>query len=87
MVLHRFQYLRLTADALHPGTTVRYHYRSGSSLATVVERTDRYVTFIGPECDGRFTRDQIEFLIEDGRLEVVLDDEYHVPEDAALTRE
>lgn len=80
MALHRFQY-RTTADALFPGTTVRYYYRTGDSLATVVERTERFVTFTGPECDGRFTHDQIDRLIEDDRLEVVLDDESHVPSD------
>lgn len=71
--------LRVTADALAPGTTVRYHYRTGNSLATVVERTDRYVTFVGGECDGTFTHDQIDRLIDDDRLQIVLDDETHVP--------
>ncbi|WP_049928696.1 hypothetical protein [Halopiger goleimassiliensis] len=84
MVFQRSRYVRTTADALFPGTTVRYHYRSGASLATVVERTERYVTFIGPECDGRFTHDQIDDLIEDDRLEVVLDDECHVSADRTL---
>ncbi|OVE83812.1 hypothetical protein [Natronolimnobius baerhuensis] len=81
MVRHRFSYARTTEAAIFPGTTVRYHYRTGDSLATVVERTDRFVTFIGPDCDGRFTHDQIDRLIDDDRLEVVLDDEYHVPDD------
>ncbi|ADD05688.1 uncharacterized protein Nmag_2119 [Natrialba magadii ATCC 43099] len=78
MVLHRWAY-RTSADALHPGTTVRYYYRTGDSLATVTERTERYVTFIGEECNGRFTHDQIDRLIRDGRLEVVLDDTDHLP--------
>ncbi|MDS0476621.1 hypothetical protein [Natrinema sp. 1APR25-10V2] len=77
MSLHRRQYLRITSDALHPGTTVRYYYRTGSSLATVVERTDGVVTFVGEDCDGRFTRSQIDRLFDEGRLEVVLDDEDH----------
>ncbi|MXV63228.1 hypothetical protein GS429_14355 [Natronorubrum sp. JWXQ-INN-674] len=81
MVRPRWRYTRTTADALHPGTTVRYHYRTGDSLATVVERTERFVTVVGEECDGRFTHDQIDRLIEDDRLEVVLDDESHVPDD------
>ncbi|QSX00969.1 hypothetical protein [Haloterrigena alkaliphila] len=82
MVFPRQIQFRTTVDAIHPGTTVRYHYRSGSSLATVVERTERYVTFVGPNCDGRFTHEQIDRLIEDDRLEVVLDDDHHVPVDA-----
>lgn len=81
MVRHRITSVRTTADALFPGTTVRYHYRTGDSLATVVERTDRFVTFVGEECDGRFTHDQIDRLIDDDRLEVVLDNEIHVPAD------
>ncbi|ELY56654.1 hypothetical protein [Natronolimnohabitans innermongolicus] len=81
MVCPRWKYARTTSDALFPGTTVRYYYRTGDSLATVVERTDRFVTFIGPECDGRFTDEQIDRLFEDDRLEVVLDDELHVPDD------
>ncbi|WP_306055263.1 hypothetical protein [Natronococcus wangiae] len=72
--------LRATGDALLPGTTVRYHYRTGSALATVVERTDEYVTFVGDDCDGRFTHDQIERLFASDRLQVVLDDELHAPE-------
>ena len=80
MTLHRRRYLRVTADALFPGTTVRYSYRTGSSLATVVERTDGIVTFVGEDCDGRFTHGQIDRLFADGRLEVVLDDENHTPD-------
>ena len=64
--------LRLTAAAIHPGTVVRYHYRTGSSLATVTEKCDRFLTFVGEDCDGRFTHDQIDRLIDDGRLQVVL---------------
>ena len=81
MAFHRAPSARTTADALFPGTTVHYRYRTGDSLATVVERTERFVTFVGAECDGRFTHEQITRLIDDGRLEVVLDDETHVPED------
>ncbi|WP_436346685.1 hypothetical protein [Natronorubrum sp. FCH18a] len=83
MVFPRSIPLRTTAAALFPGTTVHYSYRTGDSLATVVERTERFVTFVGEECDGRFTHEQINRLIDDGRLEVVLDDELHVPEDEA----
>ena len=79
MIGSRRRPVETTADALFPGTTVRYRYRTGDSLATVLERTDRFVTFVGPDCDGRFTHGQIDRLIEDGRLEVVLDDETHVP--------
>ena len=81
MVFPRPTTLRTTAAALFPGTTVHYSYRTGDSLATVVERTERFVTFVGEECDGRFTHEQIDRLIDDGRLEVVLDDETHVPDD------
>ena len=68
----RRRHLRLTAAAIHPGTVVRYHYRTGSSLATVTEKGDRFLTFVGESCDGRFTHDQIDRLIDDGRLQVVL---------------
>ncbi|WP_226480789.1 hypothetical protein [Natrinema amylolyticum] len=81
MTLHRREYLSVTAEALHPGATVRYHYRTGSSLATVVEQTDRLVTFVGEDCDGKFTHGQIDRLFADGRLEIVLDDEIHAPDD------
>ncbi|MGQ3411451.1 hypothetical protein [Natrinema versiforme] len=81
MTLHRRKYLSVTAEALHPGTTVRYYYRTGDSLATVVERTDRLVTFVGEDCDGRFTHGQIDRLFADGRLEIVLDDRIHTPAD------
>ncbi|MFP8951867.1 hypothetical protein ACLI4Z_02675 [Natrialbaceae archaeon A-arb3/5] len=81
MALHQWRSLRVTADAVLPGATVRYHYRGGSSLATVTERTERYVTFVGEDCDGRFTHDQIDRLIEADRLQVVLDNERHVPTD------
>lgn len=82
MTLHRRKYLRVTADALFPGTTVRYSYRTGNSLATVVERTESLVTFVGEDCDGRFTHSQIDRLFADGRLEIVLDDEIHTPGDS-----
>lgn len=65
-------YYTITSTALYPGTTVRYHYRDGNSLATVTERTDRYVTFVGDDCDGKFTHDQIERLFADDRLQLVL---------------
>ncbi|NUB90515.1 hypothetical protein HTZ84_15415 [Haloterrigena sp. SYSU A558-1] len=81
MIAPRRSSFRTTATALHPGTTVRYYYRTGDSLATVVEYTERFVTFVGPNCDGRFTHDQIDRLLEDDRLEVVLDDEMHLPDD------
>ena len=71
------KYRRVTVDAVHPGTTVRYHYREGSSLATVVEKTDRRVRFTGPDCNGAFNHDQIDRLIGEGRLQVVLDDVAH----------
>ncbi|SEH16945.1 hypothetical protein SAMN04487967_2877 [Natronorubrum sediminis] len=77
--------LQTTADALFPGTTVRYYYRTGDSLATVVDRSDRFITFLGTECDGRFTYDQIDRLFADDRLEVVLDDRTHVPGDDVTT--
>ena len=66
-----------TAAALFVGTTVRYHWRDDAGLATVVEATDDYVSFSGPDCNGRFSRDQIDRLFADGRLEVVLDDAWH----------
>ncbi|ELY68422.1 hypothetical protein [Natrinema versiforme] len=81
MALHRREFLSVTAEALHPGTTVRYRYRNGSSLATVVERTDRLVTFVGEDCDGTFTHGQIDRLFADDRLEIVLNDRIHAPAD------
>lgn len=77
--------LETTADALFPGTTVRYYYRTGDSLATVIDRSDRFITFLGTECDGRFTYDQIDRLFADDRLEVVLDDRTHVSVDDVKT--
>lgn len=68
---------RTAATALFVGSTVRYHWRDGDGLATVVEATDDRVAFSGPECNGRFTRDQIDRLFEDDRLHVVLDDARH----------
>lgn len=83
MALHRREYLSVTAEALRPGTTVRYSYRTGRSLATVVDRTDRLVTFVGEDCDGKFTHGQIDRLFAEERLEIVLDDEIHTPDDQA----
>lgn len=68
---------RVTVDAIHPGTTVRYHYRGGSSLATVTAKDETHVTFVGAECDGTFTHEQVDYLVDDGRLQIVLDDESH----------
>lgn len=65
----RFQ---TTADAIFEGATVRYHWRDGDGLATVIEKTDSHVAFSGPDCNGLFTLDQINRLFEDDRLEVVL---------------
>jgi hypothetical protein len=73
---HR-KFSRVTAETLHEGTTVRYHWRDGTGLATVTEKTDRRIAFRGPECNGRFTHDQIDRLVKDGRLQVVLDDEQY----------
>lgn len=70
---------RTAAAHLQLGTTVRYRWRDGSGLATVVERTDGFVRFDGPDCDGRFTLEQVERLIADDRLSVVLDDGVHAP--------
>ena len=72
MSLRRLYYT-VTSAALLPGTTVRYHYRTGDSLATVTEQTDRYVAFVGDDCDGRFTHEQIERLFADDRLQIVLE--------------
>lgn len=63
------------AEHVLVGTTVRYRWRDRDGLATVVEKTDRYVRFDGPDCGGRFNHDQIDRLVDEGRLEVVLDDE------------
>ncbi len=81
MSLHGRNCRRVTAAALHPGTTVRDRYRDGSSLATVGERTDGLVTFVGEDCNGTFTHDQIDHLFADGQLEVVLGDESHTSDD------
>lgn len=72
MTIPRWKSLRVTSEAVWPGTTVRYHHRDGDSIATVTERTARFITFVGEECDGKFTHEQIDRLIEDGRLEIVL---------------
>ncbi|WP_049921927.1 hypothetical protein [Halopiger djelfimassiliensis] len=74
MTLHRREYLRVTVDALVPGTTVRYHYGTGSSLATVVDRTDHGITFDGEDCDGTFTDGQVRRLLSTGQLRIVLGD-------------
>ncbi|ELY59880.1 hypothetical protein QA600_00230 [Natronococcus sp. A-GB1] len=78
--------LGVTAETLHLGTTIRYHYRNGSALATVVERTPERVTFVGDDCDGTFTHDQIDRLFATDRLQVVLDDELHLPDGTSLER-
>ncbi|TYL40002.1 hypothetical protein CV102_06545 [Natronococcus pandeyae] len=82
MTVHGTPSLQATGDALFPGTTVRYHYRSGDGLATVVERTERYVTVVGTDYNGTFTHDQIDRLLAADRLQIVLDDEIHAPESA-----
>ncbi|AGB16786.1 hypothetical protein Halru_2199 [Halovivax ruber XH-70] len=66
---------RLTADALVPGTTVCYHHRQGRDLATITETDGTFVTFVGENCDARFTHRQIERLLDAGRLEIVLTDD------------
>lgn len=66
-----------TSAALFVGTTVRYRWGDEAALATVTEATDDRVSFSGPDCNGRFTHDQIDRLFTIGRLEVVLDDDWH----------
>jgi hypothetical protein len=68
---------RVGVDAMQVGTTVRHYYRPGDSLATVTEKIDEFVAFVGPDCDGHFTHQQIEEMIDDGRLRVVIDDVRH----------
>ena len=75
-ILHG-KFYRVTAETIHEGTTVRYHWRDGTGLATVTEKTDHRIAFRGPDCNGRFTHDQIDRLVEDGRLQIVLDDIRH----------
>lgn len=77
MGILRRECFRTTAETIHENATVRYHWRDGSGLATVTEKTDRRIAFSGPECNGRFNRDQIDRLIDDGRLQIVLDDARH----------
>ncbi|NHN47356.1 hypothetical protein G9464_07075 [Halostella sp. JP-L12] len=77
MSLFGREHLRITADAVHPGTTVRYDYRTGSCLATVVRKTDRHVVIDGEGCHAKFDLDQADELLESGRLRVVLDDVVH----------
>lgn len=72
MSLTRERFFGTSADAIHVGTTVRYYYRDGDSLATVTEKSEEFITFIGDDCDGRFTHEQIDELLADGRLEIVL---------------
>lgn len=69
--------VQTTSTALFVGTTVRYRWRDVAGLATVTEATDDRVSFSGPDCNGRFSRDQIDRLFADGRLQVVLDDGWH----------
>lgn len=64
--------LRVTAAALLPGTTVRYHDGADSSLATVVDRTGHSVTLAGEGCDGTYTTGQLERLLATGHLRIVL---------------
>lgn len=66
---------RISAAALFPGTTVCYHHRRGSDRATITERDDTFITFVGENCDARFTHRQIDRLLEAERLEVVLTDD------------
>lgn len=66
---------QITAAALFPGTIVRYHHRRGSDLATITETDETFVTFVGENCDARFTHRQIDRLLEAERLEVVLTDD------------
>lgn len=73
-------FVRTTAAAIHDDTTLRYHWNNGNGLATVTEKTDKYIEFSGPECNGRFTHEQINTLIENGRLQIVIDSETHTQE-------
>lgn len=66
---------QVTAEALFPGTTVCYHHREGSDRATITETDGTFVTFIGENCDARFTNRQVNRLLEAGRLEIVLTDD------------
>lgn len=68
----RGEYVGLSSAALEPGTTVLYRHGSGDSLATVTETTDDHVAFVGDDCDGHFPREQIDRMLEDGRLVLVL---------------
>ncbi len=73
MPAEREECLALTVDAIHPGTTVRYHYRGGDAIAAVTEKADGHVTFVGDDCNGKFTYDQIDRMLAEGRLQVVLE--------------
>jgi len=77
MTLFGREHLRVTADALHPGTTVRYDYRTGDCLATIVRKTDKHVVIQGESCRAKFNFDQVDQLVDEGRLQVVLDDAVH----------
>jgi hypothetical protein len=77
MTLFGREHLRVTADALHPGTTVRYDYRTGDCLATIVRKTDKHVVIQGEGCRAKFNFDQVDQLVDEGRLQVVLDDAVH----------
>ena len=77
MTLFGREHLRVTADAIHPGTTVRYDYRTGSCLATVVRKSDTHVVIQGEGCHAKFNFGQVDELVEEDRLRVVLDDAYH----------
>ncbi|MFC3958094.1 hypothetical protein [Halovivax cerinus] len=66
---------RMTAAALLPGTTVIYHHRHGCDRATITETDGTFVTFVGENCDARFTTRQIDRLLDAGRLEIVLTDD------------
>lgn len=65
-------WVAVTVDAIHPGTTVRYHYRTGDSLAVVTDKTEDLVSFVGDDCNGTFTHDQIDRMLAVGSLQIVL---------------
>jgi len=77
MALFGREHLGVTADAIHLGTSVRYDYRTGCCLATVVEKTDEHVVIQGEGCHAKFNFDQVDELVKEGRLRVVLDDAVH----------
>lgn len=65
-----------TSAALFVGTTVRYGWRDGVGLATVTRSSDDRVAFSGPDCKGRYTCEQSDWLFATRRLEIVLDGEF-----------